>query len=300
MLRGATGHLSRAWVGLAAWWFSPLPRRRVAWLRVALYAFVVLDVVWLRPWVGDNGFLPASRYHPLMVGRLLPLPTPTPLIVEVVKYALLASAAVAASGRFVRLAGALVFGLYLEWMLIAFSYGKVDHDRVAFLVALAVLPTVGKVSWRDATSDERAAWAIRCIQLAVVATYFLSAFAKIRFGGIDWVNGATLLRAVLRRGTDLAAPLENAPELLRAGQWTIMIFELSSPLLLARGRVGRLYLGAALAFHAVTFAAIGIAFWPHIACLLSFLPLERVGAGGRPAPVLRPRWGPAASIRSLR
>ncbi|HEX2058737.1 MAG TPA: HTTM domain-containing protein [Actinomycetota bacterium] len=289
--------LTRAWNALGAWWFDPLPRRRVALLRVFLYSFVVVDVLWLRPWVSDNGLLPGSQYHPLMIGRWLPLPTPTPLVVGVVKYALLAAAAVAASGRFVRLAGVLVFGLYLEWMVIAFSYGKVDHDRVAFLVALAVLPTVGKISWQDRSSDEKAAWAIRCIQVAVVATYFLSAFAKIRFGGIDWVNGATLLRAVLRRGTDLATPLETAPELLRLGQWGIMLFELSSPLLLARGRIGRLYLASAFTFHAITFAAIEIVFWPHVACLLAFLPLERLSLRRRFAPLLRARslWRPSES-----
>lgn len=271
--------LARAWNASAAWLFAPLPRRRVAWLRVLLYSFVVVDVLWLRPWVADYGLVPASQYHPLMIGRLLPLPTPTPLMVDVVKYSLLACAVVAASGRFVRLAGALVFGLYLEWMVIAFSYGKVDHDRFAFLVALAVLPTVGRISWNDETSDEKAAWAIRCIQIAVVATYFLSTFAKFRFGGIDWANGATLLRAVLRRGTDLAAPLETAPELLHAAQWGIVIFELASPLLLARGIIGRLYLASAFAFHAVTYATIRIVFWPHVACLLSFLELEKLRPG---------------------
>lgn len=297
--RALPGWPVRAWNGLAQWWFAPVPRRRVAWLRLILYAFVFVDVFWLRPWVADNGLVPGDQYHPLMVGRLLPLPTPTPLMVDVVKFALLACAAVAASGRFVRLAGALVFGLYLEWMLIAFSYGKVDHDRVAFLVALAVLPTVGKVSWRDSTSDERAAWAVRCIQLAVVATYFLAAFAKFRFGGFDWVNGATLLRAVIRRGTDLAAPLENAPEVLRVSQWLIVIFELASPLLLARGRIGLYFLGAALVFHAVTFATIEIVFWPHVMCLLSFVALEKVTPRDLLLPVIRARrrWRPSVSPR---
>lgn len=268
--------LCRAWKALGAWWFAPLPRRRVAWLRVFLYSFVVIDVLWLRRWVADYGLVPGDRYQPLMIGRLLPLPTPTPLIVEVVKYSLLACAVVAASGRFVRLAGVLVFGLYLEWMVIAFSYGKVDHDRVAFLVALAVLPTVGKVTWGDKIADEKAGWAVRCIQVAVVATYFLSTFAKFRFGGFDWVNGATLLRAVLRRGTDLAEPLETAPELLRAAQWGIVLFELTSPLLLARGRIAGIYLASAFLFHAITYATIQIVFWPHVACLLAFLPLEKL------------------------
>ena len=248
----------------------------MAWLRVVVYAFVFADVFWLTPWVGNYRLVPGDLYHPLMIGRLLPLPTPTPLIVDIVKYAMLACAAVAATGRLVRLSGAAVFCLYLEWMVIAFSYGKVDHDRVAFLVALAVLPTVGKVSWRDKTSDEKAAWAVRCIQVAVVATYFLSSVAKIRFGGIDWVNGATLLRAVLRRGTDLAEPLATVPWVLHMGQWLIMLFELSSPLMLARGWIGRFYLASALLFHTITYLTIRIVFWPHSVCLLAFCPLERV------------------------
>jgi hypothetical protein len=262
---------------LTGWWFDPLPRSRIAWLRTLLYAFIFVDVTFLVPWVADNGLVPASQYHPLMIGRILPLPVPTPAVVTIVKYALLMSAAVAAAGRLPRLAGSLVFVLYLEWMVIGFSYGKVDHDRFAFLVALAVLPTLGKVSWRDKVLDDKAAWAIRCIQLAVVATYFLSAFAKFRFGGFDWVNGATLLRAVLRRGTDLAQPLESLPWVLRVGQYLIVAFELTTPLLLARGRVRLYYLGAAFFFHAVTFATIRIVFWPHVMCLCAFLPLERLG-----------------------
>ena len=303
-----TSLVARTWSGLVGWWFSPLPRRRVAWLRVLVYGFVFVDVFVLRPWVSDNGLVPPNQYHPLMIGRLLPLPTPTPLVVDVVKYSMLACAAVAATGRSVRLAGTRVFALYLEWMVIAFSYGKVDHDRVAFLVALAVLPTVGKVSWRDATSDEKAAWAIRCIQLAVVATYFLAAFAKLRFGGIDWVNGATLLRAVLRRGTDLADPLIHVPWVLRVGQWLIVGFELASPLLLNRGRIGRIFLASAFVFHAITWATIEIVFWPHVVCLLAFLPLERLSAdrglsmaSGAFGSVLRASgWGRVRRARTAR
>jgi hypothetical protein len=261
---------------VSEWWFSPLPKSRVAWLRTFLYLFIFADVFVLRPWVGDNGAVPQELYHPLFIGRMLPFPTPTPLIVEVVKYALLASAGVAATGRLVRSAGTAVFILYLEWMLIAFSYGKVDHDRVAFLVALAVLPTVGKAHWRDREATAAAGWAIRSIQVAVVLTYFLATFAKFRYGGVDWATGATLMRAVLRRGTFLTEPVKEYPFLLQGFQFFIIAFELLSPLLLVRGRVGRTYLWIALAFHIVTFAAIQIMFWPHVMCLLAFVELERL------------------------
>ena len=277
---GACAERSRA--GVLRWWFPPLPRGRVAALRTFVYGFIIADLFVLRPWVVDHGRVPQELYRPLVVGELLNLPAPTESLVRAVMFGLLAASTVALTGRLPRLAGALVFVLYAQWMVIAFSYGKVDHDRFAFLVALAVLPTVGRARWGESTRDDLAGWAIRCIQVAVVLTYFLSVYAKLRFGGIEWVNSATLARAVLRRGTFLADPLIEYPEVLRAAQYAIVGFELASPALLAPGRIGRILLGAAIGFHALTFIAVGIAFWPHIVCLLAFLPLERLDLARRP------------------
>ena len=258
------------------WWFRPLPRGRVAALRTIVYLFVFVDVLLTNPWVADHGVVPQDFYRPLLLGRLLALPAPTETLVTLVQYALLACAAIAASGRLPRLAGTLVFALYFEWMVIAMSYGKVDHDRFAFLVALAVLPTVGAANWGQRTRDDAAGWALRAVQVAVVLTYFLSVFAKLRFGGLEWLNGATLTRAVLRRGTFISEPLLDYPWVLQVAQYGIVAFEVLSPLLLAPGRIGRRFLGAAVAFHVVTFAAISIIFLPHIVCLFSFVKLEKL------------------------
>jgi hypothetical protein len=262
---------------VSEWWFAPLPRGRVAVLRSAVYAFIWFDVLVIRPWVFDHGTVPGELYQPLFIGRWLPVPTPTPMVTIAIAIGVLTSAAFAAAGRAPRVAGTAAFCLYLEWMLIAFSYGKVDHDRFAFLVALAVLPTVGRARWGDGTPDPATGWAVRSIQVAVVATYFLASFAKLRFGGLGWVNGATLTRAVLRRGTFLAQPLLQWPWVLKAGQYAIMTFELASPLLLlVPRRIGYIMLAAAVSFHLVTYAAIEIIFHPHTLCLLAFLPLERL------------------------
>jgi hypothetical protein len=258
------------------WLFDPMPRGRVAVLRTIVYAFIFVDVLLTTSWVANHGRVPGELYQPLFIGRVLPLPTPGPVLVTVVEATLLVCAAIAATGRLPRAAGAAVFFLYCEWMVIAMSYGKVDHDRVAFLVALAVLPTVGRARWGDQSRDEAAGWAIRAIQVAVVLTYFLSTFAKLRFGGIEWLDGATLLRAVLRRGTSLADPLVDYPWILHAAQYALVAFELSTPLLLVGGRTSRIMLALAVAFHLVTYATIGIIFLPHVVCLLSFLPLERL------------------------
>ncbi len=276
---------------MTRWLLPPIARGRVAALRSILYSFIFIDVFLTTAWVARHGDLPDALYHPLFIGRWLPLPTPGPLLVPVVQVALLICAALAATGRSPRLWGSLVFVLYLEWMFIAMSYGKVDHDRFAFLVALAVLPTAGTAAWGEDTADERAGWAIRCIQLAVVATYLLAVVAKFRFGGLAWLGGATLMRAVIRRGTDLGRMLEDQPGLLRAGQYLIILFELGSPALLGGGRVGRLYLIGAVAFHVVTWATIQIIFLPHLMCLLAFLPLEKLRLAARTPPSTPPFQG---------
>ncbi|MEZ0075971.1 hypothetical protein ABH927_005347 [Planotetraspora sp. GP83] len=138
---------------------------------------------------------------------------------------------------------------------------------------------------------------MRCVQVAVVATYFLSAYAKIRWGGWGWPNGATFQWAVSRRGTFLGGFFASVPGLLWFAQWGILLAEVASPVLLfLRGR--RLYAGVAffLGFHLTTWAVITIHFLPHVICLTAFLPLERLrrrapdpaggGAAGQPLAVV--------------
>lgn len=272
------------------WLFRPVPLGRVAALRTLAYLFVPLDVLVLTRWVLPHKDVPGELYQPLLLGRVLPLPTPTYWLVVTVAVALVLCALVAATGRAPRLLGITVAVLYFEWMIVAMSYGKVDHDRVGYLVLLAVLPTVGRARWGDtATLSERAGWALRVTQLAAICTYFLAAWAKLRFGGIDWLNGATLTRAVLRRGTFLSNWTLDVPYLLVVSQWFIMAFELLSPgvFLIRSERARTVVIGLFYGFHVMVFGALTIAFWPHLVAMAAFLPLERV----RPVAWLRRRLG---------
>jgi hypothetical protein len=259
------------------WLFAPVPRGRVAAFRTIVYLFVVLDLLVFTPWVRSHASVPGELYQPLLVGRLLPLPTPTPLLVHGIFWALLVTGLAAATGRAPRLLGWTVFALYFEWMIIAMSYGKVDHDRFGFLVALAALATVGRARHGDATLTEAGGWALRVTQIAVVCTYFLAAFAKLRFGGIDWVTSSVLARAIIRRGTDLADLIAQVPYLLILAQLGIVMFELLSPLIFVVRERWR-YRGIAFfyGFHVVTYATITISFAPHLVAMTAFLPLERV------------------------
>jgi hypothetical protein len=262
----------------ARWWFRPVPLARIAVFRVIAYLFIPVDVFLTTAWVRAHADVPTEWYAPLLIGRVLHLPTPTHTVVLVVQWALVVAAVLAATGRAPRLLGAAVFLLYAEWMVIAMSYGKVDHDRIAFLVALAVLPTIGRARFRDRRSSEAAGFAMAAVLVAVMLTYFLAAWAKIRFGGWDWPTGATLTRAVVRRGTDLSMWTLDVPYLLPAAQWVMIIVEFAAPLILLvrsdRARIGLvLFL---LGFHVMVYAGVGIIFLPHCIAILSILPLERL------------------------
>ncbi len=162
---------------MSRWWYPPVPRAWAAWLRLLAGAFVWVDVLVTNPWVREHGSVPGALHQPLLLGRLLALPTPTEAVVGALVVSLHIVAALFAAGRLPRAAGAALALLYLWWMLVAFSYGKVDHDRYAFLVLLAVLPTAGAARRGDREPSEAVGWALRCTQVAVVATYLLSAVA---------------------------------------------------------------------------------------------------------------------------
>jgi hypothetical protein len=279
---------------LARWLSEPVPKGRVAAFRTLVYLFVAADIVLVTGWVRAHAGVPGELYRPLFVARLLHLPTPTRGLVLTIFWLLLAAALAAASGRAHRLLGWTVFVLYLEWMIIAMSYGKVDHDRFGLLVALATLPTAGAARHGDPTPTEGGGWALRMTQLGVVATYFLSAWAKLRFGGLDWLTGATLTRAVVRRGTWLADLFVQVPGLMVISQFGIVAFELASPLLLVLPPKWRLRaVAVCYGFHLMVVATLTISFLPHQVAMASFLPLERIrvrrsGARARPPGECRP------------
>jgi hypothetical protein len=197
-------------------------------------------------------------------------------VVALTRWGLVLAIVLALSGRLPRATGWIIAVLYLQWSLIGMSYGKVDHDRLGFHLLLFVLPTIGAVRWRDRTPDQAAGWIIRMAQVAAVATYFLAAIAKVRFGGWEWVNSATMLRAVLRRGTDFGDWFGEHPETLHVLQYLMLIGEFASPILLIEGRLRRFGVYFAYLFHLGTYAALTIAFFPHLVTMLSFLQLERL------------------------
>lgn len=261
--------LIQAWNG---WWYAPVPFERWHVFRVLIYLYVPLDVATSK-WVAHHGLVPASWYEPLWFARALNIPAPTAAAMAVTGIALLTLPFAAAAGKARRVVGPLVALLYFYWCFVAFTYGKVDHDRVALLTALAVLPTV---AWTGKGRDERAGWALSMVQMSFVLTYFLAGVTKLLVGGPGWVTSTTIERAIVRRGTVFGDALLQVPWILIVMQFLILAWELTSPLMLLRDRLGRIYVYSAIVFHIASLIGITIYFRSHLIAVIAFLPLERL------------------------
>lgn len=260
------------------WWTAPIPLARVAVFRTVVYLFLLYDIFVLVNDVVPHGYA-AELYRPLFIGRVLPLPEPSPPLVHTLQVVLVVGALVAATGRLPRLAGWVVAVCYLEWLIIGMSFGKVDHDHLALLVAMWVLPTVGRARFGDLTPSEAGGWAFRCVQVATIATYVGSAFAKWSRNGAPfaWGGSAVFTWAIIRRGTEFIDWILEYPWLLRISQWMLLIAEFLSPVVLfLRGKALLLAAGFFLSFHLVTYLSLGIHFLPTVICWLAFFPLEKL------------------------
>jgi hypothetical protein len=263
---------------IVGWWTTPVPLARVALFRTVVYLFLLYDIFVLVNDVVPHGYA-ADLYRPLFIGRVLPLPEPSPPLVHTVQVVLVVGALIAATGRLPRLAGWVVAVCYFEWLVIGMSFGKVDHDHLALLVALWVLPTVGRARHGDLTPSEAGGWAFRCIQVATIATYVGSAFAKWSRNGAPfaWGGSAVFTWAIIRRGTEFIDWILEYPWLLRISQWMLLIAEFLSPIVLfLHGKALLLAVGFFLSFHLVTYLSLGIHFLPTVICWLAFFPLERL------------------------
>lgn len=259
-------------------WAAPLvPLERIFIYRVIIYLFAIADTLWICNDPPALATIPPSLYRPILLRQVLHLPAPNPTYVTVLHLVLIVAALIAASGFFSRVAGIVTLLAFVDWVSIGYSFSKVDHDQYAFVVALLALPFAGSARWGDRTVSEAAGLSIRCIQIGAVCCYFLSAVTKVRFGGWGWANRVVVGWAFARRGTPFAQWLLTIPHFARMSQWLMIVAETASPaLLFLRRRPLAAFVLFFCLFHAITWATLGISFFPLVVCLLSFAPLEKV------------------------
>ncbi len=272
------------------YWYEAVPPRRLELLSRIAYFVVAFTVFVSDRWAADHAHAADVLYRPLGLARLLHLPAPTPTTMLLLQVLLAGCCVAGWWGRAPRAVAAVTLAGYTTWLLWAFGYGKVDHDRLTIIVVLAVLATTDR---RGALAPTRAGWGVRLIQVAFALAYPLSAVAKLRYGGVEWMNGATFTRAIVRRGTFVGDWMLHAPVLLQISQWAFVFFELFAVcLLLRKGLLRNLAIVGVFLLHAVTYVMITISFLPHSIFLLAFLPLERWWPGKETPPEDSPPGAP--------
>ena len=284
--------------GWRRYWFEPMPPERLDVFARIIACTVAFSTFVMDRWAVLHEDAPDSFYRPLQVARFLHLPPPTPTTMALVQVAIAVGCVWAFTRRAPRAANAVLLAAYGTWLLWAFGWSKVDHDKLTIMVALGVLalsPRLRNVG--SATESVRAlaqrwtGWAIRVVQVTFVLAYPFSAYAKIRFGGLDWMGSATFARAIVRRGSTLGDWLIPHPTVLVLAQWAFILFEVAAIVLLfPRLQKGVRYaaLAAVLLLHVMTYVMIGISFLPHTICLTAFLPLERISRAYRARVAARP------------
>ncbi|QDO88922.1 hypothetical protein FNH13_11790 [Ornithinimicrobium ciconiae] len=270
------------------WLVAPVPRARVAWVRVIIGTVALIDALFLLRSPRDRGSTP-EFYDPIPVAAALGLPAPTTVIALSLLVGIATGLVLLILGArdrppaSVQVTGGLLLGAcYTTWCLYGMSFGYVAHDHMAIVLATLLLPTAGICRYRDRTPTEAAGWALRVVQIFTVATYTGSVLAKAVLNDWDlarWGNSGTLVWAFLRRPSPVNELLIEQATLLRIFQWGALAMELLAPLVFfVRERWRWLVVLFFLGFHASTLVLLGIHFLPTVACWSAFLPWERYAA----------------------
>lgn len=267
-------------------------------LRVVRFLVAGYAAVWLAirlPYVWDLTDLPARRWEP--VGVLAPLAeAPAASLVRSVTVAAIGACAALAVGRRLRVAAPLAAALVLVVTTYTSSWGQLFHTENLLVLHLVVLAAAALVRRPDP------ALVLRAIVVVTATAYVVSGVAKLRNGGLDWLDGDALRHQVafdnVRKAVIGAphAPL-GAAALAHAWLFSPMAVaalgvELGAPLVLLGRRWMAGWVAAAWLFHVGVLALMAIGF-PYQLAGVAFaagLPVERLGA-----PTLLRRWSASSS-----
>lgn len=234
------------------------------------------------------------------VGVLGPLGAPPAGAVVAVVFAVSLGAGVAATlGWRWRVSGPLFAATGLVATSLATSWGMVFHtDNLAMLhvavIALAPAADAWSLDARGAGppgDDVRYGFPIRLAALVTAATYVLAGWAKLRIGGLEWLDGDTLRSLVahdnLRKeligavSTPLAGPVVRQAWLFAPMAIVTVAVELVAPLALVGRRAARAWVAVAWTFHVAIVAFMTVTFWYPLS-LMAFVP-TLLAAGAMPA-----------------
>lgn len=293
---------------LARWYLAPAPPERLAVLRILACTYALIWTVVRTPFWLDLARLPPGRHRPLGVLSPFEAPLPPGLVLALAGATALAALGGVLGWRWRTTGPALALG-FVVLETHAASWGQVLHTGhlpALHLLVLAAAPAGDALAvggrTRTApppTSDERYGWPVRVLAVVTVGTYVVAGVAKLRYGGLDWVDGEVLRNLVahdnLRKqllgdpSSPLAPHVVGHPGPFAPLAVATVAVELGAPLALLGGRIRTVWVLAAWSFHVGVLALMAVLF-PYPLLGLAFaplFPLERL-VPARSAPHLAP------------
>ncbi len=272
------------------WWFRPARPELLAYQRIATGLFAVgFFIVRFTHITGVRHFS-ADRFDPVgPVALLIDRPLEDPLVVGIAAVALASAVAVTLGWRY--RVTAPICALAVLWSLTYLhSWGVVLHTDnllTLHLLVLAVVPAADALSLDARRTRARWApsgsyrWPLVVLGLVTSLAYVVAGWAKIRNGGLDWLDGEVLRAHVasdnLRKELlgDLVSPFA-APLVGIAWIWAPMalgalVIELGAPLAVLVHRWALAWAVLAWAFHVAVLAIMSILF-PYQLLGVALLP----------------------------
>lgn len=278
------------------WLLAAAPPQRLAVVRIAVGFYGLVNLVVS---IGEFARLadrPADEFEPVGIAGLLDVPVSPAVLWSFFAVSIVAGAAFTA-GAWFRLSGPVFALCTLAWASYHASWGQMlhfEHLLVLFALIIGFAPATDALSLdgrRRQTSETetgdhvRYGWPVRLLAIVTVVTYAMAGVAKLRTGGLDWVDGSTLANHIAYSATRqdlLGEPRPPLASFVVRQEWLIQPMavgslgvELLAPLALLGGWFRRSWAPAAIAFHLGTLTTMFV-FFPFNGLGFALLPLYRV------------------------
>jgi hypothetical protein len=282
-----------------SWLLAPAPPTRLAGLRVLIGVYCVVHLVATAPSLWQIADLPAEQFAPVGVLSWLSTPVSRGVVAVGLGLALVTGLGVVFGWRW-RLTGPAFAMLFLLLSTYRVSWGHVshaDHLPAVHLVILALVPAAdawsldarrrarrgGRVG--PAEPQARYGWPVRVLAIATVVSYVVAGVAKLRYGGIGWLDGDVLrnqLATDALQKTLLGAShspiggwLAAHPAVLPLAAVGALAVEIGAPVALLGGWWRNVWVAVAWLFHVSIAAVMAIAF-PYPLYGVAFAPFFAV------------------------
>ncbi len=227
---------------------------------------------------------PDPLFDPVPILAWLPSMPSAGVIVAIQVVGTLA-AVLALARRWPRAAFAVAWVCYLVLAGIRGSRGKVLHNDLLLLwssVPFLLAPVAAR--WGDRSRTRTWGWPIRSASVIAALVYCFAGYHKLRRTGIDWALGENVQYVMLWGPSIGAAKWDAMATWVGETAWaakatgaSMLLFELSFPIVLFVRRLQPLYAFVAVALHVATFLFLGLDYWAWAGtALLLFVDWPRV------------------------